>query len=205
MTSLLSAHTLIGIGKTTDHLKPGAAMDDNPPSRAQLKLAAEHTIDAAASAVVWDRPDDWGVLEHMASVSPERMAQSRCAYWDLVSRYRESTPEERETLDHAVGDFEYDGDFEVAALPATAVPAWAEAVREAMCDLADEVAELAEDVEIEMDISPEALRQALGQSIRSHALGACSYWGWDPLPLKEIQRVTQVVRNEIERANTGLI
>jgi hypothetical protein len=180
-------------------------MGDTSPSRAQLKLAAQQTIDAAASAVVWDRADDWGVLEHVASVSAEQMVQSRCEYWDLVSRYRERTPEEREALDDAVPDFEYSGDFEVAALPATAVPAWAEAVREAICDLADEAAQLAEDVEIEMDISPEALRQALGQSIRSHALGACSYWGWDPLPLKEIQRVTQIVHSEIERANTGRI
>jgi hypothetical protein len=180
-------------------------MDDTSPSRAQLKLAAEQTIDAAASAVVWDRADDWGVLEHVATVSAEQMVQSRCTYWDLVSRGRDRTPEEREALDDAMPNFEYDGDFEVAALPATAVPAWAEAVREAICDLADEAAQLAEDVEIEMDIRPETLRQALGQSIRSHALGACSYWGWDPLPLKEIQRVTQVVHNEIERANTGRI
>jgi hypothetical protein len=180
-------------------------MNDTSPSRAQLTLAAQQTIDAAASAVVWDRADDWGVLEHMASVSPERMVQSRCEYWDLVSRYRERTPEEREALDDAMANIESADNFEVAALPATAVPAWAEAVREAICDLADEVAQLAEDVEIEMDISPDTLRQALGQSIRSHALGACSYWGWDPLPLKDIQRATQVVHTEIERANTGRI
>lgn len=92
------------------------------------------------------------------------------------------------------------GCFEVAALPEPAVPAWADAVREALCDAGDEGAEIT----MQRD-DPEVRRRALHLSVRCHALRACSYWGWDPLPLNDIERVAQIVCSQTAQVNARAV
>lgn len=167
-------------------------------SRSQLELAAEQTIEAAAAALVWAGQDSYGVLEHVAGASVERMVESRCAYALFQMVRREVAAENRPAVDEDLRNWVAAGSFEVAALPAPAVPAWADAVREALCDAVDEGGEIT----MQRD-DPEVRRRALHLSVRCHALRACSYWGWEPLPLNDIERAAQIVCSQTAQVNAA--
>ena len=50
---------------------------------------------------------------------------------------------------------------------------------------------------------PEVRRRALHLSVRCHALTACSYWGWEPLPLNDIERAAQIVCSQTAQVNAA--
>jgi len=111
---------------------------------------------------------------------------------------REVAAENRPAVDEDLRNWVAAGSFEVAALPAPAVPAWADAVREALCDAVDEGGEIT----MQRD-DPEVRRRALHLSVRCHALRACSYWGWEPLPLNDIERAAQIVCSQTAQVNAA--
>jgi hypothetical protein len=149
------------------------------PSRAQLERAAEQTIEAAAAALLWAGQDSRGVLEHVASASAAQMAQSRCAYALYQAARRDVAAEDRQTFDEDLSNYVLES-FEVAALPAPAVPQWTEAICVAMRKASDDKE------------SAVGLR-ALHGSVRYHALTVCSWWGRDPLLLEQIGTLSRIV------------
>jgi hypothetical protein len=70
------------------------------------------------------------------------MVESRCAYSLFQAVRREVAAEKRQGIDEDLNRCVAAGSFEVAALPAPAVPAWADAAREALCDAGDEGGEI---------------------------------------------------------------
>jgi hypothetical protein len=78
-----------------------------------------------------------------------------------------------------------------------AVPTWADAVGEALCDAGDEGSEIT----MQRDDAA-ARRWALRLSIRSHTLTVCSYWGWDALPLNLLDAAARVVCSQTAQLNS---
>jgi hypothetical protein len=146
---------------------------------AQLARAAEQTIEAAAAALLWAGQDSYGVLEHVAGASVERMAQSRCAYALFQTARREVAAEDRQAVEEDIRDWLAAGRFEVAALPAAASPRWAESVAAALVESAGLINSSDSAVEL----------RALKGSMRCIALTVCSYWGQDPLPPLQVMDI----------------
>ena len=160
-------------------------------SSAQLELAAEQTIAAAAAALLWGSQDSYGVLEHDAGASAARMAQSRCAYALFLAARREVAGEDQQAVDEDLRNWVAAGSFEVAALPAPAAPQWAEAVRAAMWEAVDDN----RDITMRRD-DPAVRLRALQVFVRSQALTMFSCWGQDPLRLNMIDTGAQMVRSQ---------
>lgn len=139
---------------------------------AQLELAAEQTIEAAAAALLWTGEDSHGVLGRVAGASAARMAESRCAYALFRAARREVAAKDQQAFDEDLGKWVVAGSFDVAALPAVASPRWAESVAAALFEAAGLINSSDSAVEL----------RALKGSMRCTALTVCSYWGQDPLP-----------------------
>ena len=132
-TETLSTPTsLISQSKSTKHRATEQRSDDTSGS-AQLELAAEQTIEAAAAALLWTGEDSHGVLGRVAGASAARMAESRCAYALFRAARREVAAKDQQAFDEDLGNWVVAGSFEVAALPAVASPRWAESVAAALC------------------------------------------------------------------------
>lgn len=170
-------------------------MREFPATKARLELAAEQTIGAAAAALLWAGPDKYGVLEHVASASAPGMAQSRWTYWFLESCRSACEPEEREAFDESLAGVVSLSNFEVAALPGSAVPAWVDAIERTLRDISDEsLASAHSDDAV-------ARRLIFALSVRRHALTACSSWAWDTLPLNRIEVAAHIVRRQTEHTS----
>jgi hypothetical protein len=86
------------------------------------------------------------------------------------------------------------GSFEVAALPAPAVPAWADAVRAALHEAFGDQEPWETSDPRSSGLDDAAMwRRALHGSVRGHALSVCSWWGEDPLPLMQIETLSRIV------------
>jgi hypothetical protein len=160
-------------------------------SSAQLELAAEQTIAAAAAALLWAGQDSCDVLEHVAGASAARMVGARCAYALFRAARREVAAEDQQAFDEDLCNWVVAGSFEIAALPAPAAPQWAEAVRAAMWEAVDD------NHAITMRRDDPAVRlRALQVFVRSQALTMFSCWGQDPLRLNMIDTGAQMVRSQ---------
>ncbi len=163
-------------------------------SRAQLELAAEQTIGAAAAALLWAGQDSYGVLEHVAGASVERMAESRCAYSIFQMIRREVAAEKQQAVDQDLRNWVAAGSFEVAALPAPAVPAWTDAVRAALHEaFIDQDPWRTNDPRNPGPDDAAMRRRALHGSVRHHALSVCRWWGEDPVLLMQIETLSRIV------------
>jgi hypothetical protein len=154
-------------------------------SSAQLELAAAQTIEAATAALLWADQDSRGVLEHVAGASAARMAESRSAYAFIQAARREVAAEDQQAFDENLRNWMAVGSFEVADLPAPAVPAWTKSVTAAMAEAAGWINRSAAD--------SAGQPRALKGSMRCIALAVCSYWGQDPLPLNVIDVGARIV------------
>jgi hypothetical protein len=143
-------------------------------SSAELELAAEQTIEAAAAALLWTGPDSHGVLERVAGMSAARMAESRCAYALFRAARREVAAKDQQAFDEDLGNWVVAGSFEVAALPAAASPRWAESVAGALFESGGLINSSDSAVEL----------RALKGSMRCIALAVCSYWCTDRVRLR---------------------
>lgn len=135
-----------------------------------LMRAAEQTISAAAAAVLWTGDDSHGVLAHVAGATVEKMAGTRAGY----------TMACQEGYGDKMLSPDLWSDFEVAALPAAATPAWAESISAA---LREAVADRGRTSHPDAAVRVRAMRGVN----RSHALWVCSLWGQDLLPLNLIE------------------
>jgi hypothetical protein len=157
-------------------------------SSAELELAAEQTIEAATAAFLWAGQDSYGVLEHVAGASVARMVEAHCAYALFRAARREVPTEDQRAFDEHFRNAVVFGGYEVAALPAPAVPQWAEALRAAMWEAIDDN----RDITMRHD-DPAVRLRALQVFVRSQGLAMRSYWGRDPLPLNMIDSGAQIV------------
>jgi hypothetical protein len=155
-----------------------------------FEAAAEWTIGAAAAAVLWCGEDSQGVLAHVAGSTPIKMASSRIAAADTKRAFPE------------YADMGFDEDvasrgesLDVAALPATVAPQWAERVREALSDIQHRLREAVWYGESPSDEVVESEKRKRG------ALRAISMWGVDFLPVDalrvdEIEATARAVTQE---------
>ncbi len=163
-------------------------------SSAQLELAAEQTIEAAAAALLWAGQDSYGVLEHVAGASVARMVEARCAYALFRTARCEVAAEDQQAFDEHLCNWVVFGGFEVAALPAPAVPAWTDAVRAALHEaITDQEPWDTRDPRNPGPDDAAMWRRALHGSVRYNALTVCSWWGQDPVLLKQIETMSRIV------------
>jgi hypothetical protein len=161
-----------------------------PATKEQLQWAAEQTISAAAAALLWAGEDSHGVLAHVAGTTASEMVKSRQAYTVLARGRNFVAADAQEGFDEELSCIVQHPCFEVAALPAVAVPEWARRMSEAISEASrdKEPGWCSDSHGIVMRHPDAAIRdRALRGSVRYHALHTCGFWGQDPLPLNLIE------------------
>jgi hypothetical protein len=149
----------------------------------RLEPAAEATIAAAASAMLWCGEDRDGVLAHMGATTSRRIVSSRIfisAVSDEDSSY---------AAEFALDLFFRSREFEPAALPASVVPHWAATVREAISDAKRRCLEAA-------CWGGPALIDVAAETTKLWALTMTSMWGEDPLPVDAIETMARAITKQ---------
>lgn len=153
-----------------------------------LELAAQDTVEAATSALLWAGQDSYVVLTHVAGLEPTAMVETRRGYDSCYALRNDFPAAEQPGFDRDLRNLVSSGGFEPAALPSDVAPQWANNVQAAISEAYNE------DRQITFQSDDPAVRyHALRVYIRLQALTTCSLWSQNPLPLNNIRTTAQVV------------
>jgi hypothetical protein len=151
-----------------------------------LLQAADFTVAAAAIGLLWAGEDRFGVLARVAAASPTRMASTRFGPHALNDWPAPLTADE----EVEVGRTE---SRELAALPSSVAPNWAQAVGDAIRE-AVALQKLA--TEFDADSSSWAQPPSWVETTQTRALAVIWMWTLDPVPTEEIRIAASVVLQE---------
>ncbi|UMB70097.1 hypothetical protein [Mycobacterium paraterrae] len=140
------------------------------PTLEQLVEAAEHTISAAAAAIVWAGGASGGVFEHVAAADPWLMARTRLAYNGFVGDEPYPSKVHRRLEQAYLTATEI---FEVAALPCTVAHPWTSRVNRAFLSFGA----------TRKSISPSDNGPHATRTLIESAFHACRKWALDPMDI----------------------
>lgn len=153
-----------------------------------LEQAAQATVAAAAAALLWAGQDSYGVLTHVAGLTPTAMVESRRSYDSCYALRKDFPAAEQPGFDHDLRNIVSSGGFERAALPTDVSCQWGNDVQAAIAEAHNEDRQIT----FQSD-DPVVRHHALRVYICLQALTMCSLWGQNPLPLNSIRTAAHVV------------